>query len=160
MKLRNKKTGEVAMAEITSDRLFLWFEDGRREVQNFDSLKDLEEWEDYKDQKPYYWFIAGRGAIEYERDEDTTLDRGHKEMGNYFATREEAELAVEKLKAWKRLKDGGITFKNWTINQTGTIDVFATWGDNIPPSRKDPTLLEDLDLLFETTEESSEADEE
>lgn len=33
-----------------------------------------------------------------------------KEIGNYFETREEAEKAVEKLKAWKRLKDKGFKF--------------------------------------------------
>ena len=31
-------------------------------------------------------------------------------IGNLFDTKEEAEKAVEKLKAWKRLKDAGIYF--------------------------------------------------
>ena len=34
-----------------------------------------------------------------------------KEFGNYFGTKEEAEKAVKKLKAWKRLKDKGFRFK-------------------------------------------------
>lgn len=36
--------------------------------------------------------------------------RKNKEIGNYFETKEEAEKAVEKLKAWKRLKDKGFKF--------------------------------------------------
>ena len=33
------------------------------------------------------------------------------EIGNYFSSKEEAELVVRKLKAWKRLKDKGLKFK-------------------------------------------------
>jgi hypothetical protein len=33
-----------------------------------------------------------------------------KSIGNYFESKEEAEKAVEKLKAWKRLKDKGFKF--------------------------------------------------
>ena len=40
------------------------------------------------------------------------VDDFNKSIGNYFETKEEAEKAVEKLKAWKRLKDKGVTFGN------------------------------------------------
>ena len=113
----------------------------------YNNLSELcEKWEDYEEPKEY-WYIDWNGEVCRSDIHDERTKR-MKQIGNYFETKEEAEKAVEKLKAWERLKDGGITFKNWTINQTGTIDCFATWGDNIPPSRKNPTLLDDLDLLF------------
>lgn len=40
-----------------------------------------------------------------------------KEIGNYFETKEEAEKAVEKLKAWKRLKDAGFYFVEDAIEE-------------------------------------------
>lgn len=71
-----------------------------------------------------YWFIsdtsvvfcAAKGGIdEYVR----------KKMGNHFETEEEAERAVAKLKAWKRLKDKGIEFYGWRKNHIGTYDFLA-----------------------------------
>lgn len=50
----------------------------------------------------------------------------NKAIGNYFETREEAEKAVEKLKAWKRLKDSGLKFKDWRkSNYDGTLCINA-----------------------------------
>lgn len=122
MKLRNKKTGEITEANDWNI------------IGEYKTLAELtEEWEDAPEEEP-----KGIKNIMIEGDE----------VDIEFYDFKEAEEGFEKLKAWKRLKDGGITFKNWSINQTGTIDCFATWGDNIPPSRKDKTLLEDLDLLF------------
>ena len=133
MKLRNKKTGEIVSLEGE-----LLFDNEVMLLKQYNSLAELnEEWEDYEEPESTIkdvWF-------------NSTIANGHF-VEIDFISDEEAEKAVEKLKAWKRLKDGGITFKNWTINQTGTIDCFATWGNNIPPSRKNPTLLDDLDLLF------------
>lgn len=155
MKLRNKKTGAIYSIEdidLGNNKDGIWLGMAR-----YKSLAEFnEEWEDYEEPKEseYYWYIGYKNDIRRTKyhhisdfaDNQVTVTR--KEIGNCFESLEEAEKAVEKLKAWKRLKDGGITFKNWTINQTGTIDCFATWGDNIPPSRKNPTLLDDLDLLF------------
>ena len=152
MKLRNKKTGEIDdfIFEVITDRIDLYRRVGHSETKNiwhYNSLAELnEDWEDYEEPKEY-WYIDWNGEVCRSDIHDERTKR-MKQIGNYFETKEEAEKAVEKLKAWERLKDGGITFKNWTINQTGTIDCFATWGDNIPPSRKNPTLLDDLDLLF------------
>ena len=161
MSLRNKKTGEIGWLYCdqtgVSKEMVVFSEENNFLAGphwEYDSLAELnEEWEDMPEEPKGYWYIdcAAPYPVDFCKfNEDTEYD---KEIGNYFETREEAEKAVEKLKAWKRLKDGGITFKNWTINQTGTIDCFATWGDNIPPSRKDPTLQDDLDLLFSGDEE-------
>lgn len=44
---------------------------------------------------------------------DDSIDSSRVKIGNYFETREEAEKAVERLKAWERLKDAGLKFKDW-----------------------------------------------
>ena len=155
MKLRNKKTGEIANVEglgYAENEIQMTYTINNDETNLYlyctpSLITFNEDWTDYEEPKEY-WYIDCYGMVIRSLVNDNEWDERRKRIGNYFETEEEAEKALEKLKAWKRLKDSGITFKNWTINQTGTIDCFATWGDNIPPSRKNPTLLEDLDLLF------------
>ena len=58
-----------------------------------------------------------RGSLDYgefvvdPRNEDSTPEM--RSIGNWFETEEEAKEAVEKLKAWKRLKDAGFEFCGW-----------------------------------------------
>lgn len=61
-----------------------------------------------------YYYISGDGHV-YDNswDDSRFVDNGRFEIGNCFQTKEEAERAVEKLKAWKRLKDSGLKFKGW-----------------------------------------------
>jgi hypothetical protein len=66
-----------------------------------------------------------------------------KAIGNYFETKEEVEKAVEKLKAWKRLKDKGLKFEGWGIG--GEYGSTITFSDDI--EYNDETIA-DLDLLF------------
>ena len=49
-------------------------------------------------------------------ENESIYDKNRKQIGNYFETEEEAEQAVEKLKAWKRLKDNGISFETKVID--------------------------------------------
>ena len=60
-----------------------------------------------------FWYIEGDGDIHSIRTElcDELEIHTMKQIGNYFDSREEAELAVRKLKAWKRLKDKGVRFE-------------------------------------------------
>ena len=79
----------------------------------------------------YYIDSACEGDIDrneiFDCEHCKRIDEFNKSIGNYFNTREEAEKAVRKLKAWKRLKDTyHITFdldfvKN-TISFTYRID--------------------------------------
>lgn len=102
MKLKNKKTGEI---KELPDGLFCG-----------DNLKRIcEEWEDYEEPKEY-WYMSNRGDIRCIDDEDTDWDNDRKLIGNYFETREEAEKAVERLRAWKRLKDKGVSFEAKVID--------------------------------------------
>jgi len=59
-------------------------------------------------------------------------------------TREEAEKAVEKLKAWKRLKDKGFRFEGWDNTDHSTIHNFSLF-----VAIEDlENINKDLDLLF------------
>lgn len=121
IKLRNKKTGEVVV-----------FGEGVVDLRKI-GCKNMAEmieagWEDYEEPKEY-WCIDWTGGI----NKITSLDGSHdkyeqnkKEIGNYFETKEEAEKAVEKLKAWKRLKDKGFEIK---LAQDGGYGYLrADWG--------------------------------
>lgn len=137
MRLRNKKTGEIG----TTDTI----------IPGFNSIKQLnEEWEDYEEPE-CYWCIndlngepfqvecshyAG-GEEYYEKSIEM-----RKQIGNYFETKEEAEKAVEKLKAWKRLKDKGFEFTSWKGDEIEFVN-------ECPNEVKDIEEFEsDLDLLF------------
>ena len=124
MKLRNKKTGEIVELCSSQDfyedkvHLFLDTKNGR---QYYDSLAELNaEWEDYEEPKEY-WYTDYGGRIKPMNDANDEEDVARKEIGNYFETKEEAKKAVEKLKAWKRLKDKGFRFT--LIPGVGSLDV-------------------------------------
>lgn len=107
MKLRNKKTGEII--DVYKGEITLHYNQGRKTI-HFKRLEDLEEWEDYKEPKEYWHIAELCGGLQRKQDADNGEDRFNKQIGNYFETEEEAEKAVEKLKAWKRLKDKGFRF--------------------------------------------------
>ena len=118
MKLRNKKTGNIVdFCYLQNDYiapLVLTFKMNDKPVmRTYNSLAELnEEWEDYQEPKEY-WYIEPNGVIARidEWDCCTASDiEIMKTLGNYFETKEEAEQAVEKLKAFKRLKDLGFKF--------------------------------------------------
>ena len=103
MRLRNKKTGEIFNGNVFS----------------FGSLKNLVEfnevWEDYEEPKEFWYIDAKFGIMCDYIDTDLQDKRQSIEfmigIGNYFDTKEEAEKVVEKLKAWKRLKNKGFRFE-------------------------------------------------
>ena len=159
MKLKNKETGEVVEV-ITGDT----FERGGIQIRSlkrnpqivryYPSLAELnEEWEDYEEPKelkdPY--FITEYGEVfplnVYEDDNSVATVDEYKQIGNYFGSREEAEKAVEKLKAWKRLKDNGLEIKRWKF----TPDMKHIKGNFVKVEVEIPYIVDnkaDLDLLF------------
>lgn len=129
MKLRNKRTGEIVIASVTRVVSGVDFDCGQ-------TLAELnEEWEDYEEPK---------SGIEDIRLNDMILGRHIVEID--FTKVEEAEKAVEKLKAWKRLKDKGFEFTDYdytTYSGKGCGQVFFNGViDNINE------IKADLDLLF------------
>lgn len=134
MKLRNKKTGEI---RELPDGFFCG-----------DNLKKIcEEWEDYKEPKEYWFIDTSEGAVVEQTEEMFELtDKERKQIGNYFETREEAEEAVEKLKAWKRLKDAGVSFKPTTIGHKWYLEPHASPENRTFKESQD--LYKDVILFF------------
>ena len=158
MKLRNKKTGEIGefrylQSDYAAPLVLTTYENDKPMMYSYNSLAELnEEWEDYEEPKEY-WFIDIRyPKVEPKKDINlsNSMRKRLKEIGNYFETKEEAEKAVEKLKAWKRLKDRGVEFYGWRRNHTGTYDLLVRWEDRIPRSYE---VKKDLDLLFSQEED-------
>lgn len=102
MKLRNKKTWEVLKIYpcIEDTESIKFMAEGGKHYE-YKSLADFnKEWEDAPEEPKSYWFIntACKEPIVHVHGEPGEMD---KELGNHFETREEAERAYEKLKAWK-----------------------------------------------------------
>lgn len=134
MKLRNKKTGEIL--ELCCHRSGDYRE-------KYDSLAELnEEWEDYEEPKEYY-YLNEYLELDHEMWTDTEFDNKLKALGNYFESKEEAEKAIEKLKAWKRLKDNGFRFKGWRSADLGADKYYF-----VIKAESDGAGRGDLDLLF------------
>ena len=144
MLLKNKKTGEII--EVLAKISFIKRNDNfiDNEINTFDSLAKLnEEWEDYEKPKNNKMFW-----IDYDGEvvEDTTITpfdtdiKQLKKIGNYFETKEEAERAVEKLKAWKRLEDKG--FKLDAVTEPFfCLDIYMS-------GKEYKVLKHDLEIVF------------
>lgn len=118
MKLRNKKTGEIAEWDFGNWYQHILNPDNKESYECTLSefidrtAKFREEWEDYKEPKDIWW-LDNEGNVNHSSGEVDDNFRKNREIGNYFLSQEEAELAVRKLKAWKRLKDKGFRFERW-----------------------------------------------
>lgn len=114
MKLRNKRRGEIVefgylQSDYVAPLVLTIYENDKPEMYSYNSLAELKaEWEDYEEPKAYWYYDTTKNGV----DKITHLEDKEKDqaIGNYFETKEEAEKAVEKLKAWKRLKDNGFKF--------------------------------------------------
>lgn len=123
----------------------------------FESLKGLNEmFEDAPEKPKGYWFIDAYGNIvqneitKHYGDEYTDMTDAYesqKQIGNHFETREEAEKAVEKLKAWKRLKDKGLEVTEWSHGLYLDETIVGRFRYEFPIDNKDD-IEKDLDLLF------------
>lgn len=141
MKLRNKKTGEIRTAYV---QVILENNHPEKplEFHTQPSIAELnEDWEDYEEPKEY-WYINefGTPTAAGGFNRENIYDKSRKHFGNYFKTKEEAEKAVEKLKAWKRLKDKGFRFNGWFGGSKCIPYQINEWigGD----------IIKDLNLLF------------
>ena len=154
MKLRNKKTGEIGKLHCdmnVSPAKYGVFEDTdiRGHYWEYHSLAELnKEWEDYEEPKKYYW-IDYDGKVKSFIDLYGWQDK-MKENGNYFETEEEAEKAIEKMKAWKRLEDKGFRFTAWYGGSKNiSYEITSLENETYIPRQ----ICDDLDLLFSGGEE-------
>lgn len=113
--------------------------------------KFMDDWEDYEEPKKY-WFIDAYGNIvqneitKHYGDEYTDMTYAYenqKQIGNYFETEEESEKAVERLRAWKRLKDKKFKFRKWRTADLGGDKYYF-----VIQAEADDADKADLDLLF------------
>ena len=122
MKLRNKKTGDIKELQEVMHEAFI--------EHNEKSLMSLEkEWEDYEEPKGSaldLMILTLTNFIENEPDEDKVDLEDCKNM-------------LEKLKAWKRLRNNGFNFEGHNIQQLRV----KIWLDHGYTEMK-----HDLDLLF------------
>ena len=153
MKLKNKKTGEMGIINYFDNQSIViypidenWNAKGDKKYV-YHSLAELnEEWEDYEEPKEYWYIdpmVCGIYCTSVKKDKD--LYEFNKQIGNCFETKEEAEKAVEKLKAWKRLKDKGFSFNDWDWKYQNigyNLDCTAISEEDVIEAEKD------LDLLF------------
>lgn len=148
MKLRNKKTGEI----VELDHISVYYsrhydygegKSGEQPCSTWDkTLAELnEEWEDYEEPKKYWYIDYDCGILCGETD-NSLAEKMMISMGNHFDSSEEAEKAVEKLKAWKRLKDKGFMLGRWRFSDS------AVRGRIIIDGNLVPGIVDDLDLLF------------
>ena len=143
-KLRYKCDGTLGVLEYSDKEdkysvKFLEAKPGDVGGLYYDTLaKVMKDWEDYEEQKEY-WYIRDDGSgIGFSPFNGSTVARRRAAIGNYFETEEEAERAVEKLKAWKRLRDKGFKFNGGDDSWIAYSFNIVNWDDE---TEKDFNLL-------------------
>lgn len=166
MKLKTKFQDEYFNLEEVADVDIATMPDGRIKAQaramrgglhtifyktkaEFDA--DWEDAPDAPEEPEEYWYVSCDGRVlkattdQYEYNEKH--NSGHVSIGNYFSSKEEAELAGCKLKAWQRLKDKGFKFDGYDVahKSNGNLagQIFYDAGDY---SIED--IDKEMDLLF------------
>ena len=139
MKLRNKKTGEIGELQITEKHCAVAVGNGTAScgIVIYNSLAELNaEWEDYVEPKDDATRVI-TSFIHYveEADDSFCCDKSVKNL-------------VEKLKAWKRLKDKGFRFKGWTIDDGLRISICTNADEDDIYNDDKRRIKPDLDLLF------------
>lgn len=152
MKLRNKKTGEIGKLQPYGDdgRIWVWVDNMSKPEYRYDSLAKLgDEWEDYEE--PKGWYVTMYGGISRITKDDEILISDLEEIGNRFNDKESAYDALDKLKAWTRLKDKGFKFKRFREGVMGhEVNIYAYF-TNLRKDEIDDAFDKnkaDLDLLF------------
>ncbi len=147
MRLRNKKNGEIKpIVEVVIENL-----KKNGSTLNAISIDEIkEEWENYEEPKEFY-YIDADGYIKSQSVDDKDFNNIKDgvenliEIGNYFETEEEAEKAVEKLKAWKRLKDFGCGF---ILDDHFTVKFVGPDATKIKSAEEQRSLSDAYKLLF------------
>ena len=97
--------------------------------------------QDYEEPKEYWYIDTYEGTVIEKTVKHFELtDKEREEIGNYFETKEEAEKAVLKLKAIKRLKDKGFKFTGWELR--------ASEPGLVIKANCVPDSVNELDVLF------------
>lgn len=169
MKLRNKQTGEIVEGvdiDLYTDRAYLKVSHGaKNKTYEYNSIKDFtDHWEDVPEEPKdeMYWYIEPDGEVmddwrswhigqsDYEWEQEK---EAMKRVGNFFATKEQAIKARDKLLAWQRIKEDLVSL-HWQDEKDGE---FSVWGQFYGHMLANDAILnihrKDLDLLFPGGEE-------
>ena len=128
MKLRNKKTGEMGIINHFDNQCIViypidenWNAKGDKKYV-YHSLAELnKEWEDVPEEPKGFWMINILGIVEHTHGLPENEIEMMKEIGNHFETEEEAEKAVEKLKALTEAKEDGLVIKGYYYNHEDLV---------------------------------------
>lgn len=148
MKLRNKQTWEIGYTAVLRSKAIVVMDENAIQLGSYTSLTELNaEWEDYEEPKEYWWIDTGSIPMVRKSNNPILSEDIDKEIGNYFETREEAEKAVEKLKAIQRLKNYYLKFKlDFVKNKIDfTYRLDGTLHSSVDEQR---IIFEDMNLLF------------
>lgn len=145
MRLRNKNTGDRGELVEFNDGFRVKTEHGYC-IGIYDTLEALnKDWEDYKPSE--IWYITSNGEIERGNADMSWVME--KAIGNYFETKKDAEEALEKLWAWKRLKDAGVKIVGWCYSDNVDLNGCGFNDDDfIVGLTAGECDQDDLDLLF------------
>lgn len=116
----------------------------------FEEIEEPTRWKPGLGQK--YYFLDSNGLVYNNIWADDSIDHSRFDIGNCFESREEAEKAVERLKAWERLKDAGLKFKDWNkSNYDRTFCINAEVGHDVVASEffKDLRIALDMEISDE-----------
>lgn len=136
MKLRNKKTGEIGYPyfQTWKEITCVIVDENAIQIAEYTSLAELnEEWEDYEEPKGSaldLMILTLTNFIVNEPDEDKVNLEDCKQM-------------LEKLKAWKRLKDKKFKFRKWRTADIGGDKYYF-----VIQAEADDADKADLELLF------------
>ena len=146
MKLRNKGTGEIREARIANGHLQLWSADLDAWF-DYDDLDYLAKWWERYEKPKEVWYITSNGEIESASADNSWVME--KAIGNYFESKKDAEDALEKLWAWKRLKDAGVKIVGWCYSDDVDLNGCGFNDDDfIVGLTAGECDQDDLDLLF------------
>lgn len=130
---RKGEVADVSIATIPDSRIVARAKakSGGEHTFYYDCIEALyNDWSDYEEPKKHYEILAMGTVMEREDAEDEIFrNQEQREIGNYFSSREEAERAVEKLKAFANLRKRGLKFNGWTNADRGMVGEFEIYCD-------------------------------
>lgn len=154
MKLKNKKTGEIGnLKPYGGDgRIWVWIDDMSKPEYRYNSLAELnDEWEDAPEGPRDFYIVEQRGMVGLRFRTGDGYEEKFKQIGNYFLSKEEAEMAVRKLEAFKRLKDEGLRFDDWHYRNCSISGIAIGINASFDASKMDilhSNYIEDLTTCF------------
>lgn len=153
MKLRNKNTGEIGTYLYSNSKHYglgyysVMLDKNPLSIIEYDhNIDQLYQewdilWDDCEEPKEKWFITEGGNVIGYPSE---AKNEGEK-IGNCFESEEEAKKAVEKLKAWKRLKDKGCRF---ILDDHFAVKFVGPDATKITSAEEQKSLSDDYKLLF------------